>query len=151
MFDREIATLSFVRALIVDWLKSRRTRRRGGRSGGKKGGEKAVIMRGPRYSSVTGSSTNWRKTERVCRPSAIETASFGLRARAAKYPPHCLICSPIYSNGVKFNKAAEWHRATRHRISRAPTRPFLFRPIREPLPLEQPFKAPPNSIWAPAD
>lgn len=56
------------------------------------------------------------------RTRAIETASgrcIGREralARAAKYP-HCLICSPIYSNGVKFNKAAEWHRATRHRIS----------------------------------
>lgn len=56
VFDREIATLSFVRALIADWLKSRQKRdqrRRESRN-----------YDGQRYSGVRGSSANRKKMER---------------------------------------------------------------------------------------
>lgn len=154
VFDREIATLSFVRALIADWLKSRQKR-----------GQRRRESRnydGQRHSGVRESSTNRKKMgekererERrgggeVYRASGITSTTRCNSNSATKYP-HCLICSPIYSNGVKFNKAAWVAPATRYRICYVRAYPPFSFSLLDLFPLERPFKAPRNSIWAPAD
>jgi len=100
VFDREIATLSFVRALIADWLKSRQ--KRGQRK------RESHNYDGQRHSAVRGSSTNWKKIERerekerekrgkgrVCRASGITSTTRCNSNSATKYPlfdlfPHLL-------------------------------------------------------------
>lgn len=87
--------------------------------------------------------------------------------RSTKYRC-CLISSPIYSNGVKFNKAAEWHwPPPTHRISVLLPKPHTDDARRHPRtsttsrhsrktvssivqPLERPFKAPLNSSLPPS-
>lgn len=111
VFDREIATLSFVRALIADWLKSRQKRgqrRRESRnydgqrhSGVREGSTNRKKMEGEREREREGGGGEGR--EEVRRASGITSTT---RCNSATKYPHCLICSPIYSNGVKFNKAA---------------------------------------------
>lgn len=87
--------------------------------------------------------------------------------RSTKYRC-CLISSPIYSNGVKFNKAAEWHwPPPTHRISVLLPKPYTDDARRHPRTsttsrhsrktvssivqsLERPFKAPLNSSLPPS-